>query len=155
VPDDVTIAMVKARLSEPDCQRGTVLDGFPRTIPQAEALAEIAEEFSAAVGPVVLIEVPAETLVERLSGRWMSQSGRVYHSLYNPPKVPGKDDIDGSDLYQREDDKPATVRNRIEVYENETAPLITHYEARNVLRIVNGDQTIDEVTQSILAELES
>lgn len=154
VPDDVTIAMVRDRLSEADCEAGAILDGFPRTTPQADALEKIAADLSAAVDPVILIEVPDGTLVERLSGRWMSKSGRVYHTIYNPPQVPGKDDEDGSDLYQREDDKPETVRNRIKVYEEQTAPLIAYYQQRKVLRPVDGDQGLDEVTHSILTVLE-
>ena len=116
VPDDVTIAMVKERLSRPDCSIGAVLDGFPRTPAQAEALKIIMNELGGEVNLVPYVSVPAEVLVERLGGRWMSYSGRVYHALYNPPRVRWFDDIDGTALYQREDDKAETVRRRIEVY---------------------------------------
>jgi adenylate kinase len=155
VPDDVTVGMVRDRLQKPDCADGGILDGFPRTTAQAEALDKVAAEVGGVVETVVLITVPEETLVERLSGRWMSKSGRVYHSLYNPPKVAGKDDIDGSDLYQREDDKPETVRNRIRVYEEQTAPLVDFYRKRDVLLEVNGDQAIESVTAEILEALKA
>ena len=122
VPDDVTIAIVKERLSRPDCAKGAVLDGFPRTPAQAEALNQILAELNGKVDLVPLISVPNDVLVERLSGRWMSKSGRVYHALYNPPKVKWIDDIDGTPLYQREDDKPETVQRRIDVYYEQTAP---------------------------------
>lgn len=153
VPDDVTIGMVRDRLEREDCAAGAILDGFPRTPGQAEALDQIAAELEGRVSDVILIEVPEETLVERLSGRWMSKAGRVYHSLYNPPKSPGVDDEDGTPLYQREDDKPETVRNRIAVYREDTAPLIAHYQAKGLLREVDGDQSIRAVSDSILETL--
>ena len=101
VPDDVTIAMVKERLSRPDCARGAVMDGFPRTPAQAGAFETLLAEIDGKVDHVPFISVPNDVLVERLSGRWMSHSGRVYHALYNPPKVKWVDDVDGSPLYQR------------------------------------------------------
>jgi len=109
VPDDVTIAMVKERLSRPDCARGAVMDGFPRTPAQAGAFETLLAEIDGKVDHVPFISVPNDVLVERLSGRWMSHSGRVYHALYNPPKVKWVDDVDGSPLYQREDDKDQGV----------------------------------------------
>lgn len=153
VPDDVTIAMIKDRLRQDDCADGAVLDGFPRTPAQAEALDEIARELEGKVSDVVLVEVPEETLVERLSGRWMSKSGRVYHALYNPPKTAGVDDVDGTPLYQREDDQPETVRNRISVYRTDTAPLIEHYAMQNLLREMDGKQSIEAVSDAILGVL--
>ena len=142
VPDDVTIAMVKERLSRPDCAKGAVLDGFPRTPAQAEALNKILAEMNAKVDLVPLISVPNDVLVERLSGRWMSKSGRVYHALYNPPKVKWVDDIDGTPLYQREDDKPETVQRRIDVYYEQTAPLIDYYRQAGLLVEIDGTQEI-------------
>ena len=150
VPDDVTIAMVKERLSRPDCALGAVLDGFPRTPAQAEALNGILAEMHGKINIVPLISVPDEVLIERLSGRWMSASGRVYHALYNPPKVKWLDDVDGSPLYQRDDDKPETVQHRIDVYKAQTTPLIAFFQAASVLVEVDGTQDIDRVTEDIL-----
>ena len=154
VPDDVTIKMVEERLSRPDCEKGAVLDGFPRTPAQAEALESLLDQFDAGVKVVPYIKVPDEVLVERLSGRWMSASGRVYHALYNPPKVKWIDDIDGTELYQREDDKPETVRHRIEVYLDQTAPLIEYYRQKGLLVEIDGTQSIDEVTKDLMKSVE-
>ena len=153
VPDDVTIAMVKERLSRPDCALGAVLDGFPRTPAQAEALNCILAEMHGKINIVPLISVPDEVLIERLSGRWMSASGRVYHALYNPPKVKWLDDVDGSPLYQRDDDKPETVQHRIDVYNAQTAPLINFFMAAGILAEVDGTQDIDKVTEDILTAI--
>ena len=150
VPDDVTIAMVKERLSRPDCSKGAVLDGFPRTPTQAEALETILKELGGQVNVVPYVSVPAEVLVDRLSGRWMSHAGRVYHALYNPPKVKWIDDVDGTPLYQREDDKPETVRRRIDVYLEQTSPLIEHFRSQGILIEVDGTQPIEVVTEAIL-----
>jgi adenylate kinase len=149
VPDDVTVRMVEERLSRPDCDKGAVLDGFPRTPAQADALEALLENFGAGVKIVPYIKVPDEVLVERLSGRWMSPSGRVYHALYNPPKVKWIDDLDGSQLYQREDDKPETVRHRIEVYKEQTAPLIDYYRQKDLLVEIDGTQSIDDVAEDL------
>lgn len=150
VPDDVTIAMVKDRLSRPDCTRGAVLDGFPRTPAQAEALNDILAELNGKIDLVPFVSVADEVLVERLSGRWMSRSGRVYHALNNPPKVKWIDDVDGSELYQRDDDKPETVRHRIAVYYDQTSPLIDYYRKAGLLVEVDGTQGIEKVTEDIL-----
>jgi len=150
VPDDVTIAMVEERLSRPDCQKGAVLDGFPRTPAQAEALDALLAKLNGRVDLVPFIHVPNDTLVERLSGRWMSKAGRVYHALNNPPKVKWIDDIDGSELYQREDDKPETVAHRIEVYYLQTSPLIEFYRKAGTLVEIDGTQSIEKVTEDLL-----
>lgn len=150
VPDDVTIAMVKDRLSRPDCARGAVLDGFPRTPAQAEALNDILVELNGKIDLVPFVSVADEVLVGRLSGRWMSRSGRVYHALNNPPKVKWIDDVDGSELYQRDDDKPETVRHRIAVYYDQTSPLIDYYRKAGLLVEVDGTQSIEKVTEDIL-----
>jgi adenylate kinase len=150
VPDDVTVRMVEERLARSDCDKGAVLDGFPRTPAQAEALENLLMQFGAGVKIVPYIKVPDEILVERLSGRWMSPTGRVYHAIYNPPKVKWIDDIDGSELYQREDDKPETVRRRIDVYNEQTAPLIDFYRQKGLLVEIDGTQSIDEVTEDLL-----
>jgi adenylate kinase len=103
---------------------------------------------------VPYIKVPEEDLVERLSGRWMSPSGRVYHEKYNPPKVKWIDDVDGSQLYQREDDKPETVRHRIDVYNEQTAPLIEYYQEQGILEKIDGTQSIEQVTEEIMKAVE-
>ena len=154
VPDGVTISMVEDRLSRPDCEKGAVLDGFPRTPAQAEALEALLAKFDAGVKVVPYIKVPDDVLVERLSGRWMSTSGRVYHALYNPPQVKWIDDIDGTELYQREDDKPETVRHRIEVYREQTAPLIDYYRQKGLLVEIDGTQLIDDVTEDLMKAVE-
>lgn len=150
VPDDVTIAMVRERLSRPDCAKGAVMDGFPRTPAQAEAFETLLAEIDGKVDLVPFISVPNEVLVERLSGRWMSHAGRVYHALYNPPKVKWVDDVDGSPLYQRDDDKPETVLHRINVYYDQTSPLIDFYRQAGTLIEIDGTQEIEQVTEDLL-----
>ncbi len=151
VPDDVTIAMVRDRLSREDCAQGALLDGFPRTPAQAEALARMLKELGGAVDCVPYIAVPPEVLIERLSGRWTCRAeGHVYHQKFNPPQVPGKCDLDGSELYQREDDQPATVERRIRVYMEQTAPLIAYYRAAGTLVEVDGTQSIEKVSAQML-----
>lgn len=150
VPDDVTIAMVEERLGREDCVKGAILDGFPRTPAQAEALDELLTRLGGKVDLVPFIKVPNEVLIERLSGRWMSRSGRVYHALYNPPKVKWLDDEDGSELYQRDDDKPETVAHRINVYYEQTSPLIDYYQKVGNLVEIDGTQEIEVVTKALL-----
>jgi adenylate kinase len=150
VPDDVTVRMVEERLSRADCTDGAVMDGFPRTDAQAKVFDDLLAKFNSTVKVVPYIKVPDVILVERLSGRWMSPSGRVYHEKYNPPTVKWIDDIDGSQLYQREDDKPETVRHRIEVYNEQTAPLINYYRDKNLLVEIDGTQLIENVTDDIM-----
>ena len=150
VPDDVTVRMVEDRISRPDCEKGAVLDGFPRTPNQAEALGALLEKSGSNVKLVPFIKVPDQVLVERLSGRWMSQSGRVYHAIFNPPVVKWIDDLDGSQLYQREDDKPDTVRRRIDVYNEQTSPLIAYYQEKGLLVEIDGTQSIENVTDAIM-----
>ncbi len=155
VPDDVTIAMVKERLSRPDCAVGALLDGFPRTPAQADALEKMLNSLGGCVNCVPYISVPADVLIERLSGRWTCRAeGHVYHQKYNPPKVAGICDVDGSELYQREDDKPATVENRIRVYLAQTSPLIEYYRQRDLLAEIDGQRAIEEVTGDLLAAIE-
>lgn len=154
VPDDVTVRMVEERLSRHDCEDGAVLDGFPRNPFQVEALDGLLDELGGEVSAAPYIKVPSDVLVERLSGRWMSPSGRVYHEKYNPPAVKWIDDIDGSQLYQREDDKPETVRHRIEVYHEQTSPLIEYYHGQGVLVEIDGTQSIEKVTEDIMKAVE-
>lgn len=154
VPDDVTIQMIRERLSRKDCQPGALLDGFPRTPAQADALAAMLVEFNGQVNAVPYINVPEDVLIERLTGRWTCRAeGHIYHEKYNPPKVPGRCDQDGSELYQREDDKVETVTRRIRVYLTQTQPLIDYYRQRNLLIEVDGKQPIEKVTADLLAAL--
>lgn len=154
VPDDVTIEMIRQRLARPDAARGAVLDGFPRTPAQARALDQMLAGGGSRIAAVPYIHVPEAVLVERLSGRWTCQAqGHVYHEKHNPPQVPGRCDVDGSELYQREDDKAETVARRIGVYLEQTRPLVDYYEQRGVLLKVNGDQPIERVTEDLLAAL--
>jgi len=151
VPDDVTIAMIRERLSRPDCVKGAILDGFPRTPAQAEALSAMLEELDGKAVSVPYISVPAEVLIERLSGRWTCRTcGKVYHSVYNPPQRTGICDDDGGELYQREDDQPATVEKRIKVYLEQTSPLIEHYRQAGLLVEIDGTLPIEEVTRQLL-----
>lgn len=155
VPDDVTIAMIRTRLMRPDCKNGALLDGFPRTPPQAEALAVMLSDLSGQVNSVPYISVPEEALIERLAGRWTCRaSGHVFHEKYNPPTKPGICDFDGSDLYQREDDKTETVKRRIRVYLEQTQPLIDYYAQRNVLIEIDGKKPIEQVTKDLLTALQ-
>jgi adenylate kinase len=155
VPDDVTIAMVKARLQMPDNQHGALLDGFPRTPIQAEALAKLLDEMGSGIKAVPYITVPSEVLVERLGGRWTCRAqGHVYHQKFNPPRSAGKCDVDGSELYQRDDDKAETVANRIRVYSQQTSPLIEHYRNLGLLIEVDGTQAIEKVTADLLRAIQ-
>ncbi len=155
VPDDVTIAMIRERLSRPDCQNGALLDGFPRTPAQAEALSGMLKEFNGQVNLVPYISVPEELLIERLCGRWTCRAnGHVYHEKYNPPKKAGICDLDESELYQRDDDKSETVMNRIKVYSEQTAPLIAYYKEQNLLAEIDGKKSIEDVTVDLLSALE-
>jgi adenylate kinase len=156
VPDEVTIRMVEDRLSREDCANGAVLDGFPRTPTQAEALSNRMKELGTDIQLVPYIQVPEEVLVARLSGRCTCRAhGHIYNMEFNPPKEAGVCDIDGSELYHREDDAPETVRNRIKVYLEQTSPLIEHYRKMGILVEINGDQPIDKVQEDMLAALES
>ena len=129
VPDEITIKMVENRLSESDCEKGYILDGFPRTIPQAEALSKMSN-----VEGVINFVLSEEEIIKRLSGRRMCPStGRTYHILFNPPKVEGLDDETGEPLIQRDDDKPEAIRHRLELYNEATAPLIDYYKAKGVV----------------------
>ncbi|MBN2043410.1 MAG: adenylate kinase [Anaerolineales bacterium] len=154
VPDDLTIQMVKERLSRPDCAKGAILDGFPRTTAQAEALDATLSQMGHKIDLVPLIGVPESVLMARLSGRWTcKQCGAIYHTLFSPPKQAGICDLDGSELYQRPDDTPETVSNRIKVYSEQTAPLIEYYTQRGVLAEINGNQEIEQVTQELIDKL--
>lgn len=149
VPDEVTIAMVDQRLKEDDAQGGFILDGFPRTIAQADALASMTD-----LDRVVNFVLDKEAIVRRLSGRRVCKStGRTYHILYNPPKVEGIDDETGEPLIQRDDDKEEAIRNRLEVYEASTAPLIAYYRDRGLLVDIDASLSPDEVLKAMVDAL--
>jgi adenylate kinase len=155
VPDDVTIEMVKERLQKPDCNEGCLLDGFPRTPAQAKALDNMLRKLKRRISLVPFITVPKTILIERLGGRFTCRAnGHVFHMKFNPPKISGKCDLDGSELYQREDDKAETVKKRIEVYTSQTTPLIDYYRKHGLLVEINGSQPIDHVTENLFAAID-
>jgi len=158
VSDDIIIGLVNERLKEPDCKNGYLFDGFPRTIPQAEAM----KKAGVALDYVLEIDVPDAEIIERMSGRRVhTASGRTYHVKFNPPKVEGKDDATGEPLVQRDDDREATVRNRLEVYRQQTSPLVGYYtrwassgDAKAPkYRKISGKGSVDEITQRAFAAL--
>jgi adenylate kinase len=160
VPDDVIIGLVKERITQPDCKKGFLFDGFPRTIPQADAM----KDAGVAIDAVVDIDVPDQEIIKRMSGRRVHlASGRTYHITFNPPKVDGKDDVTGEPLIQRDDDKEETVRKRLEVYHNQTEPLIGYYkkwessgavDAPKYIRI-EGIGKVDEIRDNIFKKLDA
>jgi len=155
VPDHLTIAMLLERLSQGDCARGCLLDGFPRTLEQATALDEALAQEGRAIDKVGYIQVPQDELLSRLSGRWNCRGcGSVYHQRFQPPRQAGRCDQCGGELYQREDDKPETARRRLEVYFQQTAPLIDYYRARGKLVGIEGDKSVEEVAEGLLAAVE-
>ena len=151
VPDDVTVQMVIERITQPDCARGVVFDGFPRTYSQARTLdAELAKK-NKRVSGVLHVSVADELLVERLSARWVCPlDGAVYNMLSNPPKVAGHCDLDGNPLEQRDDDKPETVRHRLDVYHSQTKPLIEYYCSAGLLHNVEGNRPIEQVQADLV-----
>lgn len=159
VSDDIIIGLVKERILQDDCKNGFLFDGFPRTIPQAEALLKAGVE----IDHVLEINVPDEEIVKRLSGRRVHPgSGRVYHTVYNPPKSAGKDDVTGEDLVQRDDDKEETVRKRLQVYHTQTAPLVDFYQqvsrsgkGKTRYSRVEGIGSVETITNAVLASLKS
>lgn len=151
VPDDVIIGMALERVESDDARDGFLLDGFPRTVGQADALEREMEQLGRKMTAVLLIEVPDEDIVRRISGRRMSKSGRVYHVEFDPPKHEGRCDIDGSALIQRDDDKPDVVQARLDQYHELTTPLIDYYEDRGLLRRFDGTRSPTEVHDHIRA----
>jgi adenylate kinase len=152
VPDDITIQMLLERLTEPDAAGGVILDGFPRNRAQAEALASALAEGGSKVDRAINIDVPTDELVRRLSGRWVcGDSGHVYNEFSNPPKVPGRCDLDGSPLVQRDDDKPETIRARLDQQLANLQDVVGYYDETGLLRNVDGVQPIDQVTTALLA----
>ncbi|PXW87697.1 adenylate kinase [Streptohalobacillus salinus] len=156
VPDEVTIGIVKERLQKPDCEKGFLLDGFPRTIAQAEALENLLTELNSPLDYVIHVNVPEEKLVDRLTGRRVCpECGATYHVIYNPPKVEGKCDHDGATLIQRKDDQAETVSKRLEVNVAQQQPLLDFYQDKNYLVTVNGDQDINDVFVAIDEKLQT
>jgi adenylate kinase len=158
VSDDIIIGLVKERIAQPDCANGFLFDGFPRTIPQAQAMRDAGVKLDA----VLEIDVPDDAIIERMSGRRVHPaSGRTYHVKFNPPKVAGKDDVTGEDLIQREDDKEETVRKRLDVYSQQTRPLVDYYSAwaqadaaaAPKYRKISGTGPVEEITQRAFAAL--
>jgi adenylate kinase len=155
VPDHLTIAMLLERLSQGDCAGGCILDGFPRTLEQATALDEALAREGRAIDKVIYIQAPEDELLSRLSGRWnCRQCGSVYHERFQPPREAGRCDQCGGELYQREDDKPETARRRLGVYAQQTAPLIDYYRARGKLVEIDGDKSVEDVAENLLAAVE-
>ena len=154
VPDSVTIGIVRERLSKDDCKKGFILDGFPRTVEQADALTEILKDLGLTLTRVLNINVPAEDLIERAVGRRICKKcGATYHTKFNPPKKEGICDVCGSELVLRDDDKPETVKNRLNVYHEQTQPLIDFYTEKGVLKTVDGTVPMEEVFAAITAIL--
>ncbi|TMN22399.1 adenylate kinase [Lentibacillus cibarius] len=155
VPDDVTIGIVKERLQKDDCKDGFLLDGFPRTIAQAEGLESLLSDMKESIDYVLHVSVPEEKLIERLTGRRICpECGTTYHVIYNPPEQEGLCDKDGSQLIQREDDQAETVKNRLKVNMEQAKPLLDYYEAKGYLVGINGDQDINQVFSDIQAAIE-
>ncbi|MBC1460583.1 adenylate kinase [Listeria welshimeri] len=146
VPDEVTNGIVRERLAEDDAKNGFLLDGFPRTVEQAAELENILSDLGTELDAVINIEVDKDVLMKRLTGRWICRTcGKTYHEIYNPPKVAGKCDLDGGELYQREDDKKETVENRLNVNMKQTKPLLDFYSQKGKLHSINGEQDINDV----------
>ncbi|RLI87126.1 MAG: adenylate kinase [Archaeoglobales archaeon] len=150
VPDEIVIGIVEERLKQPDCEKGFLLDGFPRTLKQAEALDDMLKGLNRKIDVTIYIDVPEEEVVRRIANRRScKRCGAVYHLIYAPPKEPNKCDKCGGELYQRDDDKEETVRQRFKVYMENTAPLIEYYEKKGLLYRVDGTKSIDEVWSQI------
>ena len=149
VPDDLVIGLIKARVAQPDCHQGFVLDGFPRNPAQAEKLREVLDRQG--VDHVIALEVPVQTIVGRLSGRRTCRAcGKLYHVSFNPPSIEGRCDACGGELFVRDDDRESTVRERLDVYNRQTEPLIGYYDGLSLLRRVDGEAETAQVTERIL-----
>ncbi len=155
VPDEVTIGIVRERLAKDDCKKGFILDGFPRTVDQADALQQILKDLGLSLTRVLNINVPAEDLIERAVGRRICKKcGATYHTKFNPPKIEGICDVCGSELFQRADDNADTMKNRLSVYEASTKPLIDYYKKLDLYTEVDGRQAIDKVTADLIQVLQ-
>lgn len=155
VPDEIVIGIVKERLSQPDCENGFILDGFPRTIKQAEALDDMLDDMNRKIDAVINISVPDEEIMKRIVYRRVCKNcGAVYNLIYSPPKVDGKCDKCGGELYHRDDDKEETVKERLRVYREQTQPLIDYYTRKGILYNVDGTKSIDDVWNQIVEILD-
>lgn len=151
VPDNLTIDLIKDRLNNDDCKNGFLLDGFPRTVNQAEALEDLLKGMQKKLNTALLIDVPKSFIIDRMTGRRVCiNCGASYHVRYNPTKAEGKCDVCGSDVIQRADDNESTVSERLEVYDAQTQPLINFYKEKNLLSVVDGTQTIEDVFKDIV-----
>lgn len=151
VPDDITIAMMGDRMEGADYREGVILDGFPRTVAQAKGLDQVLSELGRGLDGVFSISIPEDEVVRRLSGRRICRECQTpYHVDFNPPEQEGICDVCGGELYQRDDDRPETVKNRLQVYHKQTEPLIAYYREAGLLQVVDGDQGIESVTQALL-----
>ncbi len=151
VPDDLTVAMVLDRLAMPDCAQGVILDGFPRTVAQAQALDNGLQKAGKQIDIAIYLKVPREELLKRLSGRYICRANQHVYNIYsNPPKVPGVCDIDGSELYQRPDDVGEAIQTRLDIFFNETIQLLDYYGSQHKLTEVDGNQGIDQVQRELL-----
>jgi len=154
VPDEVTIQLISERLNQPDCKGGAVFDGFPRTIEQAKALDKMMASRGSTIDKAIYIEVPEKELLKRLTGRWICRQCQTpYHEVNSPPKVRGKCDKCGGELYQRSDDTEKTIRERLKVYFAQTTPLLDYYKAAGKLAAIDGNRDIKEVSQKIIEAL--
>ena len=154
VPDEVTVGLVKERLAQEDCKNGFILDGFPRTLPQAECLDEICKELNIKIDYVIDIEVSAQDVIERLSARRVCRScGASFHLIFNKPTVDGVCDLCGGELYTRKDDNKESVAVRINTYQAQTTPLINYYKNKGILLEINGQQDINDVFKEIVSKL--
>jgi len=151
VPDNLILDMMKHKLKENNCMDGYILDGFPRTIPQAIGLNKLLKSINHSLDKVIALEINDDLIIERMGGRRVHlSSGRIYHIKYNPPKKEDKDDITNEKLIIRKDDKPSTVKHRLNVYHNQTSPIIDYYNNKNILTKINGNDSIENIHSNIL-----
>ena len=154
VPDELILKMMKSKLSDDNCKNGYILDGFPRTLPQAKGLDSLLDNIDSNLDKVIIIKVDDDVIIDRMSGRRVHKnSGRIYHIKYNPPKNEGLDDITNEPLSIRSDDKKETVKNRLKIYHDLTKPLINFYKLKNILFEVNGENEIEDVFSNIINKL--
>ncbi len=154
VPDDLIIDLIAERLRQPDCAKGFLLDGFPRTIPQAESLDALLNKLALSLNCVLSVQVPRAVIIERLAGRrTCKQCGALSHVVFEPSKQPGVCDCCGGELFQRDDDREATIANRLTVYEKQTAPLVDYYRRQGALREIDGVGSIDEIRSRVMTAL--
>ena len=156
VPDNLILNMIKFRLKQDDCKTGYILDGFPRTIPQAKGLDNILENLNQKLDKIVVLDVKDEDIIERMGGRRMHiESGRVYHIKFNPPQNEGLDDITNEKLTIRKDDQPETVKKRLMIYHETTKPLIEYYTSKNIVSSINGNKSIEDIHNEIIKTIKN